>query len=472
MTERTRQKKRTLSPWIFLALLLVLGVGNLGYLILRFWNLKLDLEEAIILHTNGMGKTFDIPFVRGLSFPNLPENPTALRLEDFDQLFQPIGEASKPGSFSGILQKIPDSERIWAEILSRSRNSLASFPVTIIGTGPYNLDMPEPPIGSLCETASFWTLLCHAKLGRVSSQEVVTALLGVALTAIHTEASGSPYPFFEARFIVLGILDIASSGLLRCSPGLKLSGPETIRAIGFLQAIEKGLLSNQIFTSGQMTRRNAIFERRCSRRPAPFPASLWRWPGKVFTEIYHSPDMVDFRERECSQRYIRLASNPWVATDTEFLRIHKEVGHASMVLRGSTLEIFWRFAFWPKAYFKTWLLSEFPVFMETWRDRDFVTRQWLRMAQWALALSGFRGAKRSWPRAPAELVEWLGITLPTDFFSYGPVLFTPGDPPDIRSIGPDQSPFTEDDILAVASGTASVAAFLDGLTEPAGSSEK
>ena len=56
------------------------------------------------------------------------------------------------------------------------------------------------------------------------------------------------------------------------------------------------------------------------------------------------------------------------------------------------------------------------------------------------------------------------MALPGDLFSYGPVLFIPGNPPDIRSIGGDQTPFTEDDILAVASGAASVTAFLEGKT--------
>ncbi len=472
MTEGTRQKKRTLSPWIFLVFLLVLGVGNLGYVILRFWNLKLDLDGTDHPLPFSSGKSIVIPFVSGLDFNDLPENPTAKSLEDFDHFFETETEAAGPGSFSGILQEIAGSEKIWAEILSRSRISLASFPVAILGTGPLNLERPGILIGGLSETARFWTLLCFAQLGRVSSQDVATALLGIAMMAIHAEAVDSPYPLFGTRFAALRVLEIAYNGILRCSPGLRLSRPETMRMIGFLRAIESGLLSNQVSTIGHVAWFKAILENLCERAPVAFPSSTWRWPGSVLSEIYRSPDIVDFSERECFQKYISLASGSWVATHPEFLRIDKERKDANKLLDGSTLEIFWRFAFRPKAHFKAWFLSQVPFFLETRKKLDFEARQKLRMAQWALALSGFRRANKLWPRTPTELEGWLGATLPTDLFSYGPVLFTPGDPPDIRSIGPDQSPFTEDDILAVASGTASVAAFLDGVPEPSGSNDR
>ncbi len=458
---------------VILILLVILGIGSIGFQVIRFLNLRADLtldpatfsRHSPLAGVFPSGSSTEVPFTQGLGFPeplsSEDESSPPLDLELENVLYS--DEAEIPGSFSELLRRIPSSTEFLKEIVSRTEVSLASLPQPLIGSEPLLPGKADLEVGGLSETARFWSFLAIAHIGKAQPMDLVKVLLGVALIRAHIEAMDCPNPTLMTSMVGIITNKIAGHGMVLSAPGLRLSKAEILYVIEVLEKLESRRVPFRLFLQTELELTRAIRKSPGSMKSLPFPKGIFRWPGHVLHEIANSPDMVRFVEEDIYGSLIRMASEPWVATHPELVRRGLEAKEARRLLKGNLPGIFWRFGFRPKSFYKTWVVSAGGLIPSSIRTQDEAAAQVWDMVTWALALSGFRAERKAWPRAPNELEEWLGRTLPQDRFSYGPVIFCPGDPPDIRSIGPDQAPYTGDDLLAVATGAASLTAYVESL---------
>ncbi len=439
---------------VFLLMLLFGVAGFIGYRLLRFWNLRQDLQVKVFSKELPSPR---LPFVDGLEGggDGSKLHQSLLSLTNYSE------DAVFPGSCSDLLTLVPESGRVIPGILERVEATLASFPIVPWDPSPkvrgrYGLGIPYTG-----EAPSYWTFLALVSLGNRPSFDVARVLVGVALIAVHIEANDHPFPSLGARYVCNIIRDGACKSLVECAAGLRLSREECARAVMALQLVERMRVPLVRILENDLSGFTRYGEYLASEARVQGPRGWVRWPGKVLSEMLEDPEILHFRDRQLVQPLLELASSSWKASNPEMTRLLKGQKASQASLAGSDIRIWMNYSFDLRSYLETWIKAFGAVNSIVFIRQDLLSRQNLRMAQWALALFSFRAGRNSWPESPRELGDWVGIPLPGDLFSGGQVLFRPGNPPDIQSVGPDQIPFTFDDLLAVASGAISVTSVLE-----------
>ncbi len=450
-----RRKPRFSLRWVVgTILVLTICLGNFGFQVLRLWNLQKDLDLDFLPPPRAFSS---LPFTAGLGYPKAMGYALPATLSDY--LIRQ--EAIDPRFLPFSLASFPETEELWPRILERTSVGFASFPTMLLASQPYDFWKPEILIVELMDISQFWLSLAVSHVGRASPGEVATAVLGAALITVFMEAMVAPNLTLMCRMITCSCLGNAYETLVLCAPAIRPSVSEARFMIGNLQKIEDFFVSFATMVETESRFYRSLRDTVRKGLPRTGKDGYWRWPGWALSEVMDSEEIVRFVEKEFFGSIVRISSEPWIASHPVWVRLLDESNEARIALKGSKAELLMRFIFRPKAMFKAWLAcSQSQVHHSLWKT-DFLTRQHGRVAQWSVAVFGFRRERGKWPGSPQELEEWLGMSLPRDIFSYGPILFAPGDPPEIRSIGSDQVPFTIDDLRAIPSGAASVTSFLE-----------
>ncbi len=442
--------------WLFLGILLaVSGLGGIGFQLLRFLNLRNDLRFFPSLHHKASWLAFSNQ--TGVSFGSFKDG---VFIYGGRQKFLDDPKAFVPGSIDGIATYVHVNPQTIATIVSRVDATLASFPVFTLASGPIGWEKGENIAGSFEGEGGLWCLLAASRIGKDPPLTIAKILIGAELIGVHACAVSAPLPMNVIRFAASKCEKLAASVMIRCAPTITLSRPETILIVDILDSIETRRTS---FAAHLRYRREFFRTIGDHYRTRPFlgrKVGWYLWPDEVLREMLADPEVVEFFGKKSLEPLIDAEAGPWIASNPLLAPLKERFDHSFRMVREEGFQLWLNYGLFPREYLKSWFTIDEWNFLRSLYQLDVECRQLSRMARWAFAVFGFRRETGKWPRTPGELEKWLGKPLPGDLFSYGPVLFCPGNPPDVRSIGPDQTPFTKDDMGAVAIGSASATAFL------------
>jgi len=103
--------------------------------------------------------------------------------------------------------------------------------------------------------------------------------------------------------------------------------------------------------------------------------------------------------------------------------------------------------FAPEDLFMQLMMSIATPNMKSALEQDFRSRQILRGAIAALALRAYQIEHKNMPESLQALETWLGTSLPTDIFSEKPLVYSKNGKKLLSSVGPDEQPDTDDDLV-------------------------
>lgn len=420
-----------------LLFLLALSLLLPGYRVLSLWNLYHDFDgKSVAIGT--LSGSRDLSVVSGIPLKGLSEDYIAT----FPELSL-IKPGDFPSRFTSFITSAAEARETRTKIALVVDTTLASLSSPASPTQPWVADKPEYLIGGVTDYARGWVCFALASFDGTNSLEVAKILVGVSLIGYLTMYEG-----FGDYSLMLSIIadichEMAGMALVTCASRLSLTPEETRFILASIQAIECTIppvfwvwenreyhreLFGKMLVAGSGTRKSS---------------TLFRWVGKMRGEYMISRDVNEDLEKNYYSKMRSLLASPPVLFSSAGKSFLREVRAAKE--RVKFWNRYWiRYLFTPGEFYKDKEIAELDLGLSIFRS-EIQAVLWLRFGQWALAIHGFHREKRIWPGSQADLENWLGRRLPGDPYSGKELLFRRGDPPDIRSIGPDLAPDSLDD---------------------------
>ncbi len=428
-----------------------------AYKALVFNNLKKDLSQLLFKPIR--------PMILISTFTSDLEPPDEASLEDcmafvseFAESQEPLDLPSLTASISEILQAPEISEGILERV--NPVLDLSLIPPTFFV--PYGNHAVEAwPF--LEFTARHWTSLGLSAMVEGRGWAASRIFFAVVLLGGQAQHGVPPFNDLYGRKRGLPWFDDAIRILIRCAPNLRLSRDQTAKMVKSLQAVENGLASPARILQDERTLVASIGKHLskkvtpAKRTPYGRPPPFWRSPGKVLGAILEDPVVMDYLDKCYYAPAVAAVSGRWGSKSPRTEALEHLMREEKVRSKKGFREWF-EFGLFPREYFKNWFLSEFALDPGSFLELDLKLRQRIRVAQWALAVEGFRNDKGIWPGSPSELETWLGVPLPGDIFSFSgrPLLFIRSPRPRVSSSGPDGVHGTGDDIVFEAVEVASI----------------
>ncbi|MBU1105660.1 MAG: hypothetical protein KKB51_03245 [Candidatus Riflebacteria bacterium] len=427
------------SFWVIWILLFVvfLWAGIIGYSGLCLWNMYQDLQPSAFFYPGLKTKEFSLTKRIGYLDEKL--------LTCFEELQKSSGTAI-PGSYTFFLASIPDSKTISKEIIDFVASSTRGFP-----------DLAPPPSlpgkseifdflsGGVTDTAKAWMGIALGTLNREKPMNSGLILLGISLIAYQIEVEIEGNYWLMDRMEGNLCRELAADGFVQCAEPASFSKEDIKILISNLQTLEGKLPPLQQIFPARLNYLLAWGKLLKSAVMRAKTSSSFRWGGAILSDYLLSPAFTRFYQKQIIDSLKETASKSWAESVSERAAIHERI--LALAVKGRKPNpAWWMYVFIPMQFLFD---REEMIAMEAFEQyslNDRKASQKLRMAQWALALHGFRRNEGRWPVGQEEIETWLGCGLPGDVFSGKPLLFRVGTFPDVRSIGPDLIADTSDDL--------------------------
>ncbi len=414
---------------------------------IKFWNLRKDLAATGVLSSlipaSYSPKTIELPMTVGLRLPKIAE----MAADDFHFEFLENKGKINPLSRKDFLAKVPGYQT-WLDKLEPvidAEIAKLALPVDFSRL-KFVVAKTEIDTREISTIVKSWNSLALCVADRRPSVETARLLIGGMLLGLSLQNETLCHSG-GAMYYVSTLICIGSSArtFMYMLPDMALSAAEAKDVSGLIEKIEESVAPVDYVFKKDLA---VVHQIRNVMRVQPAPPRLFtkiRWPGRVYYEIFCNSSILEEFTKELYDAFYKYASEPW-DPDSPALNAYKDKKkEAAKILAMPLWKSYLRYTYQPDEYVKThWIGTHGDL--TSLKSQLISIRQLLRMLRWSLALFAFFHEKQAWPKSDAELRLWWGNNLPEDLFTNGPVLFTPGSPPDIRSVGDFQKPFDEDDI--------------------------
>lgn len=354
----------------------------------------------------------------------------------------PIDRARRAAQAHAELNPGPDRQ---LDLFKRVTDGLAALPPTIPGPiSPSALSPQLPAFDDIRDAAHFWYVIARLQADRGNQRQAIWTLLGVALLGrLLDPVQITQIPFANiGRAITADCRRTAAAGLIEIAPSLSLPREDLQAVIDLLSQLGEGLpialvAEQQIFFPffvSQAMVKEMTGGIRLGSRLEPILRLLGDEQG---LKPYETILLKGWRQ---------ALSKPW----GEMRRL--VAAHEKAVIA-------WRDALkWPGPRWLAWLfqpgkaqiellLAKIEAPFTTFLLQDYEGRQCLRGAGAVLSVLAFKRQYDRWPSGWSELESWLGMKMPNDLYTDGPLGYSFANPPRIFSPGPDLATGTSDDLV-------------------------
>ena len=367
-----------------------------------------------------------------------------------------IGQARKAAQAHAELN--PNADR-QLDLFKRVTDGLAALPPTVPEPiSPSALSPQLPAFEEIHDAARFWYVIARLQADRGNQRQAIWTLLGVALLGrLLDPVQVTRMPFADiGRPIIADCRKLAAAGLIEIAPTLSLPREDLQAVLDLLWKLEEGIpvatvAEQQVFFPFLVSQA-MVREMAGGIRFGPQLAQVFRLFGdeqrmKPYEAIFLS-------------QWRQALAKPWKE------RLPLVAAHEKAVTA-------WRQALqFPGPRWLAWLFQPGKARIELLLARtptpftgflllDNEGRQCLRGAGAVLAVLAFKRQFDRWPSGWPELEAWLGMKLPPDLYTSGPLGYAPpvlggGTPlfgglfsssPRIFSPGPDLATGTADDLV-------------------------
>jgi hypothetical protein len=414
---------------------------------IKFWNLQKDLATpgglSFMIPASSSPKMIELPMTVGLRLPPVAE----IAADDFHFEFLENKGKINPLSRKDFLAKVPDYQTWLKKIEPVIDAEIAKLTLPVdFSKVKFTIAKTEIDTIQISTIVRSWNFLAVCIADRRSVVETARLLIGGMLLGLSLQnetlchAGGAIY--YISTLVCIGN---SARTFMHLLPDMVLSAAEAKYVSGLIEKIEESIAPVDYFIKKELA---DVYLFRDVLRLQPVPPRLFtkiRWPGRVYYEIVCNSSFLEEFAKEQYDPFYKYASEPWDPDSPAREAYNEKKKEARRILAMPQWMSYLRYTYQPEEYVKTYWISSHNNY-ESLKSQFFTMRQHLRMLRWSLALFAFFNEKHAWPKSEAELRLWWGKNLPEDLFFNGPVLFTPGAPPDIRSVGDFQKPFDEDDI--------------------------
>ncbi len=432
------EQKKNLKSLIFIA-----TAGLLFFLlifkILKFWNLKQDLNSATIGKYYNPAFLNDLSFFKGLTLPE-PSDDLLYSIQDAPLA---LSEAQK----ESFLALVPDYNEKIDDFLQRipSGAALISQPVE---WEKIEFDFNKPFFRRYSPFAEVnpWQALIFSVVGRRTLEEIAGLYNGLLQTGFHIELETRYAPDALGSFYSLWNINRSVQALIDHAPVLPFSLNQAKNLARIIQGYEKRIPPfKQIVRRDYFSMKKIIQSFKAVSVPG-YDLLTYRWPETVFHEVVTSDSFLQLMEKELYEPLLQGDYSRW-QPDSKPLQMIKEKKERSRQVEGMRkyLILLKMIASQESQLLDVYLM--FSIDFSALNREIFAVRTKMRMAQVALAIYCYHREKDAWPPSLEELETWWGAALPEDLFAGAPFMFKAGSPPDVRSVGPDCVSGTDDDFL-------------------------
>ena len=417
---------------IALSLILLCVIANLWML----WSINNDVKIWSAPETNEA--TYEIHFFSEKQ--NLIGSDPYSLYGNLEELIPETQVSIEFSQFQDLEKRIPNFADYFSSLVSRTDNTLASFPCPLSPCSPYDPKFKVPMLGYATDYGKLWRCIAFSQISKKPPFEVAKILLCTALIGTHVESESS----IMGKMVGIICRAVAGDGIIRAAKHLRLSLPESQFVVSQLQAIENHIpsISSVWLEMKRLWRlEKDHFLGHSNYKKAP--GKLFWFPG-FFAKRFMSDESVCQKiEDFYFNKIISLPSKPWSLIKTKLDGFRTFERNLKTSLKDVGLNNL-RYFLLPKEFFIDKYCTREPSVISI-IDQEYSARQALRSAQWAISAYCYFNERGKWPTNQEEIEELIKIPLPDDFFSGKRYIFRTGDPPDIREVGPDLIPDTEDD---------------------------
>lgn len=368
-----------------------------------------------------------------------------------ERLYQSIETSStheaKPVQASDYVQvetAVPDFPVYYQRMLQDIDKELAAGSQTFCATAVIAPEGPVPLLVNIPVLARIWTYMAFSQIEKRPASEVCKIFLGAA----HLGSIADQFHMLMGRMVGTSCWDVAVNGILRSAKYLMLSIAETRDVILALKRIQDRIWPlSEIWRLEKIHWRNDLLWNVNQLSKDPIPDILLYSPGFITRNLLLSDAICQSYETELIDPYLELTDGPWNIVREKMRKLHDHAVEIQNSLQTPTFSWVQYFFNQPKYFFYRAISLEPSAFLSL--SRAYFSKQYFDAAIWALGVYGYFHKNGVWPTSQKDVEDCIGLALPKDYYSGKEFLFKPGSPPEVRGVGPDMIPGTDDDVLCI-----------------------
>lgn len=383
---------------------------------------------------------FQVPATEREALRNSFFSPYLIRetSTDFESPSAPIGSEA----FRLMCGNIPDLEGFPEKLLSHlaSPQTQSSFNPPASSTVVFA--SITPAFSDILDEAILWYIGGRLLVEQGRGPEAFRVFCGIINLAVALENDRLSHPDKARRMKSCIIREIAAVGLLENSAKLFATKAELVSALAEIARLDKSFVPvAHILAFDKMI--PLAFARQIASDVAS--ATALKKYGREVTAVTRAFADQTTLAAELDQIYDPLViefAQPYFIAQREYNPWQKR--HDSMFSEFSFL--------FPEKSMRHFILEDYTAILPFYTLIDVKARQLMQGAAAAMAINVYNAENASWPATLPDLEKWLGQPLPKDLIRNNPMLFKPGNPPYLASIGRDGRANTADDLVFMPFG--------------------
>lgn len=353
-----------------------------------------------------------------------------------------LDRARKAAQAHPELNPGPDKQ---LDLFKRVSDGLAALPPTIPGPiSPSALSPQLPAFDEIHDAARFWYVIARLQADRGNHRQAIWTLLGTALLGrLLDPVQITQMPFANlGRTVTADCRRIAAAGLIEIAPSLSLPREDLQAVLDLLGRLGEGL------PIGTVAEQQIFFPFLVARAMSKEMANGIRFGSRLETifRLFGDEERLKPYETILLNGWRQALSKPW-SEMRRLVAVHEKVVVAWRDSLSSPGPRWLAWLFQPGKAQIELLLADLQAPFTRFLLQEYEGRQCLRGAGAVLAVLGFKRQHDRWPSGWAELEAWLGMKLPNDLYTSGPLGYSFANPPRIFSPGPDLATGTTDDLV-------------------------